>query len=95
MSYWYLEREEGMIEKKLPDEEGILNTILDYALDIQLATKLGRFKCKQVGGNCYACKPYELLLKGEGEFVGVNNYKEDIYVLDSASRSDSKESEIL
>lgn len=95
ISYWYLEREEGIIEKKLPDEEMVLTRILDSALEIQLATKLGRFKCKQPDGGCYACKPNELLLKGEGEFVGVNNYKEDIYVLDSASSTESKESEIL
>ncbi len=95
MSYWYLERgEEGIVEKKLPDEEKVLNKILDSALEIQLAVKLGRFKCKQPDG-CYSCKPLELIIKGEGEFVGVNNYKEDIYVLDSASSGDSKESEIL
>ena len=95
MSYWYLEREEGMVEKGLPNEKGVLNKIIDSALEIQLATKLGRFKCKQGKKGCYACKPNELLLKGEGEFVCVNNYREDIYVLDSASSSDSKESEIL
>jgi ATP-dependent helicase/DNAse subunit B len=95
MSYWYLEREEGLIEKELPDEEKILGTILESALEIQLAVKLGLFKCKHPDGECYSCKPLELLLKGEGELVGVNNYKEDIYVLDTASSSDSRESEIL
>ena len=95
MSYWYLERkEDGLVEQELPDEKVILNTIIENALEIQLATKLGRFKCKQPDG-CYSCKPLELLLKGEGEFVGVNNYKEDIYVLDSASSGGSNESEIL
>ena len=95
MSYWYLERkEDGLVEQELPDEKVILNTIIENALEIQLATKLGRFKCKQPDG-CYSCKPLELLLKGEGEFVGVNNYKEDIYVLDSASSGVSTESEIL
>lgn len=96
MSYWYLEREEGgIVEKSLPNEEKILDSILESALEIQLAGKLGRFKCRQPEGGCYACKPLELLIKGEGEFVGVNNYKEDIYVLDSASSGDNKESEIL
>ena len=95
MSYWYLGREEGIIDKQLPDEEEILNGLIDKALEIQLATKLGRFKCKQTIGGCHLCKPYELLLKGEGEFVGVNSYKEDIYVLDSASSNESNESEIL
>ncbi|MFH0773704.1 MAG: PD-(D/E)XK nuclease family protein [bacterium] len=95
MSYWYLEREEGLVEKSLPDENGVLKSLVDSALEIQLATKLGRFKCKQGEEGCRACKPSELLIKGEGEFVGVNSYKEDVYVLDSASNGDSKESEIL
>lgn len=94
MSYWYLEREDGIVEKSLPTEESVLKQVMDSALEIQLATKLQRFKCKQPDG-CYSCKPYELILKGEAEFIGINNYKEDIYVLDSASSSDSKESEIL
>jgi len=94
MSYWYLERENGMVEKELPDEEDILTRIMESALEIQLATKLGRFKCREPEG-CYSCKPYELLLKGEGEFVGVNGYREDVYVLDSASQSESTDSEIL
>lgn len=95
MSYWYLERENGIVEKKLPDEEHVLKNILDSALEIQLATKLGRFKCKAPEGSCYACSPLELLLKGEGEFVGVNSYREDIYILDRFSNNESQESEIL
>lgn len=94
MSYWYLEREDGIIEKELPDETRLLRELEDRALEIQLAHKLDRFKCHQPDG-CYSCKPYELLLKGEGEFVGVNDYKEDVFVLDMASNSDEKESEIL
>lgn len=94
MSYWYLEREDGIIEKDLPDESQVLQQVMDAALEIQLAHKLNRFKCKEPDG-CYSCKPLELLVKGEGEFVGVNNYKEDIYVLDGASNSDGMESEIL
>lgn len=95
MSYWYLEREDGIVEKELPDEKRILQQIQDSALEIQLATKLNLFKCKSPEGECYSCKPYEALIKGEGELIGVGSYKEDIYILESASRGDSKESEIL
>ena len=95
MSYWYLERENGIIEKELPSEETVSQQVMNAALEIQLATKLELFKCKQSEGECYSCKPYEALLKGEGEFIGVGNYKEDIYILESTSNRDSKESEIL
>lgn len=94
MSYWYLEREEGIIEKELPAEEEVIKLIMDSALEIQLATKLARFKCKEPEG-CYSCKPYEKLIKGEGEFIGMGQYKEDIYILGDSSASFSDESEIL
>lgn len=94
ISYWYLEREQGMSEQTLPDADKTHATILQKAEEIRLAGQLNRFKCRQTEG-CYSCKPYELILKGEAEFVGVNSYKEDIYVLDSASYQEQKESEIL
>ena len=55
---------------------------MDSALEIQLATKLQRFKCKEPDGG-YSCKPYEALIKGEGELIGVGTYKEDIYILNN------------
>ena len=94
MSYWYLERDPGMIEKKLPNEEETMQKLIDKADEILLAKKLNRFKCPQEGG-CYACKPYEMILKKEAEFVGVSSYKEDIYVLENETSSETKESEIL
>ncbi len=94
MSYWYLEREDGIVEKELPQESEVLKLIMDSALEIQLATKLNRFKCKEPDG-CYSCKPYEALLKGEGEFIGMGQYKEDIYILNRNSDADRTESEIL
>jgi CRISPR/Cas system-associated exonuclease Cas4 (RecB family) len=94
MSYWYLEREDGIVEKELPREKEVLQQVLDSALEIQLATKLNRFKCKEPDG-CYSCRPYEKLLKGEGEFIGMGQYKEDIYVLGGSASGESGESEIL
>ncbi len=94
MSYWYLEREQGIVAKELPDEEEILKKVTEKADEILLATQLNRFKCRDADG-CFACHPYEMILKKEAEFVYTNAYKEDIYILDSVSSSDSKEAEIL
>jgi len=94
MSYWYLEREDGIVKKELPAENEVMKIIMDSALEIQLSTKLNRFKCKEPDG-CYSCKPYEKLIKGEGEFIGVGQYKEDIYILSNSSTSYSDDSEIL
>jgi len=94
MSYWYLEREDGIVKKELPSESDVLKLVMDSALEIQLATKLNRFKCKETDG-CYSCKPYEKLIKGEGEFIGMGQYKEDIYILGDTTSDSIDDSEIL
>jgi ATP-dependent helicase/DNAse subunit B len=90
VSYWYLDRDDppsheatgghsGMVEKKLPDEKESFDKVIKIARRIQLARKINHFKCPKDG--CYACRPYEKVLKGEGEFVGVSETRQDIYIL--------------
>jgi hypothetical protein len=86
-SYWYLdrpsheatERQVAMVEKKLPDLGESYDKVYKVAKRIQLARKINHFKCPKDG--CYACRPYERILKGEGEFVGVSDTKQDIYII--------------
>lgn len=95
MSYWYLEREQdALVEKSIPSEGEVEKIVLDKALAIELAVKLNRFKCKQQGG-CSACRPYEAIISGDAEFVGVNSYKEDVYLLEKVITGHGDESEIL
>lgn len=77
--YWYLDRDDGLIKKRLPDLEESYQKVYKIAKRIQLARKINHFKCSK--GGCYACRPYERILKGEGEFVGVSDTRQDIYVL--------------
>jgi len=78
-SYWYLDRDDGIVDKKLPDIKESYDKVYKVAKRIQLARKINHFKCPK--GGCYACRPYERILKGEGEFVGVSDTRQDIYVL--------------
>lgn len=78
-SYWYLDRDDGIVEKKLPEEKESFDKVYKIAKRIQLARKINHFKCPKDG--CFACRPYERILKGEGEFVGVSDTRQDIYVL--------------
>ena len=78
-SYWYLDTDSGITEKKLPDEKESFEKIYEVARRIKLARSINHFKCQKDG--CYACRPYERILKGEGEFVGVSDTKQDIYIL--------------
>jgi ATP-dependent helicase/DNAse subunit B len=87
VSYWYLDhtspeaskRRTGIVEKRLPDLKESFEKISKIARRIKLARQINHFKCPKEG--CFACRPYERILKGEGELIGVSETKQDIYML--------------
>ena len=93
-SYWYLGRNDAPIEVPLPDLEDARQRVLKIAKEVKLARKLEIFKCPQQTG-CFACKPFEAVLRGEAEFVGLNEYKQDLYVLKNGATETEGESEVL
>ncbi len=95
-SYWYLGLDR-IVEKSLPDLESAHEQILKIAKEMKLARQLERFKCPHGEAGCFACKPFEQILRGEAEFVGENDYHQDIYVLKRNKTELSKEenSELL
>lgn len=83
MSYWYLEQEDEPEEIKLPEQKEAHDKVLKIAKEIKLARQLNRFRCPEGESGCFACKPFEKIIKGEAEFVGVGGYNQDIYILPS------------
>ncbi len=77
--YWYLDNKSDPIEKTLPDLGQAHEDILGIARRIKLARQINHFKCPK--GVCRACRDYERVFKGEGEFVGLSNYSQDVYYL--------------
>ncbi|HBF66872.1 MAG: hypothetical protein UY77_C0021G0009 [Candidatus Uhrbacteria bacterium GW2011_GWA2_53_10] len=94
-SYWYLEQDSGMVEKELPPLEDAHKKVLTIAQKMKLARQLDHFSCPQGDGGCHACKPFELILQGQGELVGVDNFGNNVYVFDRTSRDDERNSMIL
>lgn len=92
-SYWYLERSDKPSERKLPDPKKSEEKILEIAKKIKLARQLERFKCPHNG--CHACRPYEKILQGSGELVGVDSFRTDVYIVDKNNEETKKESVIL
>ena len=78
-SYWYLDRDEGLVEKKLPDIKESYKKVLGIAKKIKKARQVGEFVCPH--GGCNACRPFEKVLRGEGELVGVADGRQDLYIL--------------
>ncbi|OGG26581.1 hypothetical protein A3A64_01515 [Candidatus Gottesmanbacteria bacterium RIFCSPLOWO2_01_FULL_48_11] len=79
-SYWYLARDNEPVGVSLPTKEEAHRRVMEAAQRVALARKLERFVCKHKNG-CRACQPYEAIISGQAEFVGVGGYKQDIYIL--------------
>ncbi len=87
-SYWYLELSDTLTSKQLPDLKAAQDQVLTTAKQMKLARQLSRFRCHKGDGGCYACKPFEAVLRGEARHVGQNDFRQDVYIL---SQSDSRE----
>lgn len=87
-SYWYLARNNVPVEQPLPDLSVAKENVMRIAKDIQLARKLNRFVC--ASGGCRACRPFEQIMSGEAEFVGVNDFGQDVYILPQSNESDEE-----
>ncbi len=92
-SYWYLERGPQLTEKPLPDLDQSRESILKIAKKIKLARQLEKFDCPDNG--CFACQPMEEILKGNGEFIGVDEIKRDTYILVKPPEEEKEKSVIL
>jgi len=87
-SYWYLERDDDLTERPLPALDEAYEKVLAIAKQIKLARKLEIFKCPTNG--CRACTPFENILQGQGELVGVDEINRDIYFLPTEIGQDAE-----
>jgi len=78
-SYWYLNRENGLNVQTLPSAEEAYEKISQIASRIKEARKTNQFKCPDSG--CKHCASLEEVVKGKGKFVGLSEYRQDIYIL--------------
>lgn len=79
-SYWYLNSNDKLTSKQLPDLETARKRVLTVAEQIKVARQLNRFKCPEGESGCRFCRPMEAVVKREAEFVGTDDYGYDIYV---------------
>lgn len=89
-SYWYLDINDELTPKELPDLAEAHNQVLEVARQIKTARKLERFKCPHGDDGCYACRPMEAIIQGKAEFVGLNDYKADVYIMPEQTEAQDK-----
>ncbi|HCM82061.1 TPA: hypothetical protein DIS60_01740 [Patescibacteria group bacterium] len=80
VQYWYLNKDSEPVDIPLPRYDESEKQLLEIGKRIALARKVDRFVCAQKEG-CQACHSMERIISGKAEFVGINDYNQDVYIL--------------
>jgi ATP-dependent helicase/DNAse subunit B len=80
-SYWYIDKDDMPMEVDLPDIDTSYKRVYGTALEVKKAREKGVFECHRGTDGCFSCKPFERILKGEAEYIGVGDMRQDLYML--------------
>lgn len=89
-SYWYLQHSDMPQETLLPDLTVAYERVIETARKVKKARQERAFACPRGEGGCYACRPFEQILRGEAEHVGVGTYNQDLYFIHNAGDTEVK-----
>ncbi|MEK7123875.1 MAG: PD-(D/E)XK nuclease family protein [Patescibacteria group bacterium] len=78
-AYWYLDRDDNPVDVPLPDADSAFKKVFAAAMQVKEAREKKAFDCPRGDKGCFACEPYEAILNGEAEYLGVGGYGQDIY----------------
>lgn len=87
-SYWYFDKDNAPIEVDLPSVEesyekvfAVAKKVSDARADALINGPESVFLCPRGEDGCYACKPFEKIIRGEAEYVGVGEMRQDLYIV--------------
>lgn len=80
-SYWYLDRDDKPIDVSLPSVEESFERVYKIAKQVKEAREKSEFLCPNGSPGCFFCKPFEKIIKGEAEYVGVGEMRQDLYMV--------------
>jgi len=80
-AYWYLDKDDVPKEMPLPDVRAAREKVLALARQVREARIKKIYECPRGSEGCYGCKPYEAILHGEAEYVGIAGYGQDAYLI--------------
>ena len=81
-AYWYIDRNNEPTEMLLPEILRAKERVLAVAIKVKEARGRGVFECPRGPQGCFACKPFEKILKGEAELVRVDEERRtELYIL--------------
>jgi ATP-dependent helicase/DNAse subunit B len=80
-AYWYLDREDTPVAVDLPDADKAFESVLAVARQVKSAREKKEFICPRGEKGCFACRPFEAILRGEAEYLGVGEYNQELYLV--------------
>ena len=80
-AYWYLEKNDTPTDVLLPDADEAREKVLALARKVKDARENRAYECPRGPAGCFACEPYEAILAGEAEYLGVAGYGQDAYLV--------------
>jgi ATP-dependent helicase/DNAse subunit B len=87
-SYWYLDRDNSPKEVDLPDLDESYKRVYEIAHKVKemraqaVLDGPSVFQCPRGESGCFSCKPFERILKGDAEFIGVGDMNQDLYMVE-------------
>lgn len=80
-AYWYLDKDDAPVSVKLPDYKKAFDDVLAKARKVKEVREKKEFLCPKGPGGCFACRPFEKILRGEAEYLGVGEYNQELYLI--------------
>lgn len=87
-SYWYLDRDNAPKETVLPGPEESMERVFAVASQVKKARARAAvegpeaaFECPRGEAGCFACRPFEKIIRGEAEYVGAGEMRQDLYIV--------------
>ncbi len=80
-AYWYLEKDDAPVEQTLPNIIEARKKVLKIAREIKRARENKEYECPRGASGCFACQPYEAIIRGESECIGTSeNGRQDLFI---------------
>lgn len=80
-SYWYLDKDDEPVAVELPSVEDSFKRVIEVARKVKAAREKKEFLCPRGERGCFSCAPFEKILRGEAEYIGVGEYNQDLYLI--------------
>ncbi len=87
-SYWYIDKDDKPITVSLPDVGTAYEKVIAVAREVKKARERAAieglqaaFVCPNGHSGCFACRPFEKILKGEAESVGVGDMRQELFIV--------------